>query len=141
MAIKRNCSSWAISFYCQFFFKSRLLHGRSKGSICGKWLKKLRFVKTYNGWDIYLLICSFLFSSQTFEWYLLHVYNYYRALHPWGGICVTSDEINPSWLYVKRSFNPFPHADTFWWICSRRLLKTGCKTMRNFSLSHNVFYL
>ena len=49
-------------------------------------------------------------------------------------------------LVIRRRINPSKHIDTFWCICSRRLLKTLCQKKKllktsNFSFCHNVFNL
>ena len=64
------------------------------------------------------------------------------------GTCLISPVSTVFWIYHKiirvnlslvmlslqPVFNPFPHIDVFWCICSRRLFKTS-----NFSFCHNVF--
>ena len=55
------------------------------------------------------------------------------------------ERVNTKLQYVKRSFNSFPHNDTFWRPLETSLLKTLWEmekllVTRNFSFSHSVFY-
>ena len=83
-----------------------------------------------------------VYCTENFNWNYVHTF---ASSH---GVCVSCGVVviaqYKQLFYLWQWFNPFPHINTYWRLCCRRLLKTMWQKEKllktsNFSFSHTFF--